>query len=208
MQTFIYDNTTCCLCNINNNQIWNYACEACLDAAISAGCLKEGQIVSIPSSNDGTPIEGDACRLWLNNASNGMIPVVNGTTSAFNTMKATDMTYTSATCTLNVTNLTATGCINGIPYNCYAQTCDVSTAESCACVYTDTRECCIRTDVCAYACCCAKVCAECCGAAAACSYFEGCFADCFACCIAEWWTCNKGNINTSDPGRDNSLWVN
>ena len=136
MQTFIYDNTTCCLCNINNNQIWNYACEACLDAAIAAGCLKEGQIVSIPSSNDGTPIEGDACRLWLNNASNGMIPVVNGTTSAFNTMKATDMTYTSATCTLNVTNMTATGCINGIPYNCYAQICDVSTAESCACCYT------------------------------------------------------------------------
>lgn len=203
MQTFIYDNTTCCLCNINNNQIWNYACEACLDAAIAAGCLKEGQIVSIPSSNDGTPIEGDACRLWLNNASNGMIPVVNGTTSAFNTMKATDMTYTSATCTLNVTSLTATGCINGVCYSCYAQKCDVSNAESCACGYTDTRETCIMDSV---ATCIGCACAY--ADSAACSYFEDCFADCFACYIAEWWACNKGNINTSDPGRDNSLWVN
>ena len=179
------------LCNIDLAKIPIYDDVSCINADITAGCLKEGQIVSIPSSNDGTPIEGDACRLWLNNASNGMIPVVNGTTSAFNTMKATDMTYTSATCTLNVTNLTATGCINGIPYNCYAQKCDVSTAESCACCYTDTRESCIMDSVatctgcaCGYALCCAECCGKC--------YFEACIQCCFDDMIATWWACHKG----------------
>lgn len=205
MRTFIQEcDGVASLASLDNNLIPNYESTECLDAALAAGCLLEGQIVSVPSSNDGTPIEGDACRMYLNPAANGMVPVFSNTTNAFNTMKATDMTYTAATCTLNVTNLTATGCINGICYSCYAQKCDVSTAESCACGYTDTRETCIMDSVgtcigcaCSYALCCAECCGKC--------YFEACI----DCCIQAYFDCYlKGNINTSNPGRDNSLWVN
>lgn len=204
MQTFIYDNTTCCLCDIDNNRLEVYQCLDCIDAAIAAGCLKLGQVVATPSSLDHIPSAGDADQIMVNATGNGYMMVTNAVPGSYGAVRrAAGVTYTDATCTLNVVNLTATGCINGICYACYAQTCDVSTAETNACCYTDDRESCIRNDICSYACCCAEVCAECCGKC----YFEDCFCTCFselfACCIADYIGC----VNGTAQSKDLSIWV-
>lgn len=200
MQNFIYDSTTCCLCNMDNNQLYVYQCKDCIDAAIAAGCLKLGQVVATPSSLDHIPSAGDADQILVNATGNGYMMVTNAVPGSYGSVRrAAGVTYTDATCTLNVVNLTATGCINGVCYSCYAQTCDVETAEANACCYTDDRESCIRTDICAYACCCAEVCS--------CCYFEGCFADCFDACIAAWWADHKGEVETSAQTDNNRLWI-
>lgn len=206
MQTFIFNGTTCCLESIDNNLIPNYQNEAAIVTAIQNGCLNEGQIVTTLSACETVPLVGDACRVFANAPASGYVTLVGTSGGAYSCVYSSGMTYTSATDTLNVTNLTATGCINGVCYSCYAQLCDVSTAEANACCYTDDRESCIMDSVATcISCACGYACeiAECCGKC----YFEDCFSDCFACCIAEWWALNKGNINTSDPGRDNSLYV-
>lgn len=166
------------LCSLNDI-IPNYTNKACLDAAIADGCLAEGQIVSIPSDAEAIPLVGDAERVYINTPGSGSVPVVSNTGGTYGDVCATDVTYTSNTNTLNVTNLTVSGCINGTPYTDYVTT-------------TNLAACCYATETCAQA--------------LACAYFESCFADCFACCIAEWFDCHRGDINTSDPGRCNSLW--
>jgi len=50
MQTFIFNGTTCCLENIDNNLIPNYQDEAAIVTAIQNGCLNEGQIVTTLSA--------------------------------------------------------------------------------------------------------------------------------------------------------------
>lgn len=205
MQTFIFNGTTCCLESIDNNLIPNYQDEAAIVTAIQNGCLKEGQIVTTLSACDTVPLVGDACRVFANAPASGYVTLVGTSGGAYSCVYSSGMTYTLATDTLNATNLTVTGCINGICYNCYAQTCDipdvsnyVTSTDLTTCLgdyvtATDLGTCCYATET---------VAAEC-----ACAYFEDCFADCFACCIAEWFDCHRGDINTADPGRDNSLWV-
>lgn len=209
MQTFIFNGTTCCLENIDNNLIPNYQDEAAIVTAIQNGCLNEGQIVTTLSACDTVPLAGDACRVFANAPASGYVTLVGTSGGAYSCVYSSGMTYTLATDTLNTTNLTVTGCINGVCYSCYAQTCDipdvsnyVTSTDLTTCLgdyvtATDLGTCCYATETCA------QTIAEDC----ACDYFESCFADCFACCIAEWFDCHKGDINTADPGRDNSLWV-
>lgn len=209
MKQFLYNGTTCCLEDTGINNIPNYQNEAAIVTAIQNGCLNEGQIVTTLSACEAVPLVGDACRVFANAPTAGYVSLVQTSGGAYSCVYSSGMTYTSSTDTLNVTNLTATGCINGVCYSCYAQLCDIPDVSNyvtstdlttCLSDYvtaTDLAGCGYATETCA-----CKLAEDC-----ACAYFEGCFADCFACCIAEWWALNKGNINTSDPGRDNSLYV-
>lgn len=194
MKQFLYNGTTCCLEDTGINNIPNYANKVCLDAAIANGCLAEGQIVSIPSDAEAIPLVGDADRLYINTPGSGYVPVVSNTGGTYGVVCATpDVTYTFNTNTLNMTNLTVSGCINGTPYTDYVTCSQLGDYVTATCL----SACCYATETCA------KDLAENC----ACAYFEDCFACCFACCIAEWWDCHRGDVNTSDPGRDNALWV-
>lgn len=216
MNIFRYNATDCCFESAQNNKLPVYESEACINQAISDGCLLEGAIVATPSGNDGLPVEGDAYRIFTNAASTGVLTAMGSTPNTFNCVYQTSAIWCNQCNSIVTPNLTASSTVSATSLVLNNTNIDVKASDCAWCLdsgdikYNGTSVLPSLTGYATetYACCCAKVCAECCGAAAACSYFEGCFADCFACCIAEWWTCNKGNINTSDPGRDNSLWVN
>ena len=205
------------LCNIDLAKIPIYDDISCINADIAAGCLTEGQLVANPACADPVPLVGTADTVLIRTPSSGYVSLVSNVGGSYGCVISTPMTYVYATDTLNVTNLTATGCINGVCYSCYAQLCDIpdvsnyvtstdlSTCLNSYVTSTDLTSCCYATEACA--CTLAKCCAECCGAAAACSYFEGCFADCFTCCIAEWWSCHKGEIESTAQTDNNRLWV-
>lgn len=206
------DGVAGCLEATDKNLIPTYASEACINAAITAGCLHENEYVTTLSANDIIPLQGDANRVFVNASGSGYVSLVTTSGGAYSCVCSSPMTYNCGTDTLGVTNVSLSK-LNGTCIDCYALKNDIpdvsnyvtytdlSTCLSDYVTSTDLTNCCYATETCA-----CKL-AEDCGAEAACSYFEGCFADCFACYIADWWALNKGNINISDPGRNNSLWV-
>lgn len=205
MQTFIFNGTTCCLENIDNNLIPNYQNEAAIVTAIQNGCLNEGQIVTTLSACEAVPLVGDACRVFANAPASGYVTLVGTSGGAYSCVYSSGMTYTLATDTLNVTNLTATGCINGVCYSCYAQLCDipdvsnyVTTTDLTTCLgdyvtATDLATCNYATETVAENC--------------ACAYFEACIQCCFDDMIATWWSCHKGEIESTAQTDNNRLWV-
>ena len=223
------------LCNIDLAKIPIYDDVSCINADIAAGCLTEGQLVANPACADPVPLVGTADTVLIRTPSSGYVGLVSNVGGSYGCVISTPMTYVCATDTLNVTNLTATGCINGIPYNCYAQLCDIpsvsgfvtstdlttclndyeTSAALTTClsdyVTSTTLSSCLGDYVTSTAlsnCCYAtETCACSLAEDCACAYFEGCFADCFTCCIAEWWACHKGEIESSAQTDNNRLWV-
>ncbi len=202
-----------CRAPANEVKLPIYTDEAAIVTAIQAGCLPEGSIIGTPSAADAVPQEGDACRTYLRTEQSGIIAAFGTTPNTFNNAYLTPVIWNCSTqeltapafksCSVTLVGDGNSGTYtfgNGdIKYNGVSIIPDLNNYPTITCAST------IATD--AFDTCISGYATETYADNAACNYFESCFADCFSCCIAEWFECHRGDINTSNPGRDNSLWV-
>ena len=209
MNIFRYNATDCCFESAQNNKLPVYESEACINQAISDGCLLEGAIVATPSGNDGLPIEGDSYRVFTNAASTGVLTAMGSTPNTFNCVYQTSAIWCNQCNSIVAPNLTASSTISATSLVLNNTNIDVKASDCAWCLdsgdikYNGASVLPSLTGYATetYACNCALCYAECCGKC----YFEACI----GCCIQAYFDCYlKGNINTADPGRDNSLWIN